>query len=321
MDDKEYNNIIELFFSKTKKSIKDAGVDEAMNEFCKIFLNLPEKYLYRLLGQDNKVSYNEKEKEVVNTVIPFLFPNQRTHLIELIKLIKNPDVREKLVQQSWKFSYKLLRLYLSVANCNKIKIGIDSLNFPQNLLPKIQGRIPSENIDSLVYYLKRFSPSFPQFNFCEMPYLSKLILYEEISGDTKESYNLLKFLIEDIKIELEPFVFDEKSFIILSDSPFHLCLRNYNEFKKEVLKIYVKNKVDINYTIDGKNTYDYIIQLPSNHKKEILELIKPIYSPPVDTSKNEYENLKAYLDTQIEVQRARLRQHDVLLANISVQMK
>ena len=112
-----------------------------------------------------------------------------------------------------------------------------------------------------------------------------------------------------------------KSFIILSDSPFHLCLRNYNEFKKEVLKIYVKNKVDINYTIDGKNTYDYIIQLPSNHKKEILELIKPIYSPPVDTSKNEYENLKAYLDTQIEVQRARLRQHDVLLANISVQMK
>lgn len=98
----------------------------------------------------------------------------------------------------------------------------------------------------------------------------------------------------------------------VSDSPFHSCLQNYNSKKAEIIKLLVEHKIDLNFNVEGRSTYEWVCEIPREYKDEILELIKPVYTIP---EKFTDSGNKALLE---EIQR--LKKENTKLRDVIVQM-
>lgn len=108
----------------------------------------------------------------------------------------------------------------------------------------------------------------------------------------EERIDIVKFLITEAKVELCPFTHGDSKLLKIEDSPFHLCLQEYNTVKSNIIKLLVENKIDIDVTVEGKSTYEHIMKLPSIFANEVIDLVKDVYRVPEKISLEDYNKLK-----------------------------
>ena len=134
-------------------------------------------------------------------------------------------------------------------------------------------------------------------------------------------YDLVKFLVETVGVDVNNVfqITKEKRSRTVYDYPFHVCLQEYTDTKVQIIKFLVEHKIDLSYIVEGEDVSGHLNKLPLATKREIIELIKPVYTVEQDElTKLREENalLKTLLHAESKIDLLKLKERLLTLTSV-----